>query len=208
MRFASAKRCTPSRAFRSRFQLARPCSFPDNHEVRLHIRKGLHASVVSQTARPCSFTNKVRAQLGWLSHWKETMVYRNDVHLFTFRRPARSSPSLPENKHTLLLYSLETSDTLTVCEPCQDCWVLMASVVLECSSSVPRLRILMCNDPFILLDYMVYQLEYDSVHGRFNGTIAMSEEDCVSTLLKVWCERVVTLVEIVWDVRGLRVARY
>ena len=29
----------------------------------------------------CSFTNKVLVQLGWLSHWKETMVYRNDVHL-------------------------------------------------------------------------------------------------------------------------------
>ena len=76
------------------------------------------------------------------------------------------------------MHSLETPDTLTVCEPCQHCSVLMASVVLECSCSVPRLRILMCNDPFILLDYMVYQLEYDSVHGRFNGTIAMSEEDC------------------------------
>ena len=75
------------------------------------------------------------------------------------------------------MHSLETPDTLTVCEPCQHCSVLVASVVLECSCSVPRLRILMCNDPFILLVYMVYQLKYDSVHGRFNGTIAMSEED-------------------------------
>ena len=73
------------------------------------------------------------------------------------------------------MHSLETLDTLTVCEPCQHCSVSMASVVLECSCSVPRLRILMCNDPFIPLDYMVYQLKYDSVHGRFNGTIAMSE---------------------------------
>ena len=31
------------------------------------------------------------------------------------------------------------------------------------------------NDPFMPL-YMVYQLKYDSVHGRFNGTIAISEE--------------------------------
>ena len=75
------------------------------------------------------------------------------------------------------MLSLETPDTLTVCEPCQHCWVLMASVVLECSCSVPRLRILLCNDPFILLDYMVYQLKCNSVHGLFNGTIAMSEED-------------------------------
>ena len=35
----------------------------------------------------------------------------------------------------------------------------------------------MCNDPFIPLDYMVHQHKYHSVYGRFNGTIAMSEED-------------------------------
>merc|ERR1711920_159172 len=28
------------------------------------------------------------------------------------------------------------------------------------------------NDPFMDLDYMVYQLKYDSVHKRFDGTIA------------------------------------
>ena len=33
------------------------------------------------------------------------------------------------------------------------------------------------NEPFMPLGYLVYQLEYDSVHGQFNGTIAMSEED-------------------------------
>ena len=75
------------------------------------------------------------------------------------------------------MHSLETPDTLTVCEPCQHCWVSMASVVLECSCSGPGLRIPMCTDPFIPLVYMVYQLKYDSVHGRFNGTIATSQED-------------------------------
>ena len=38
------------------------------------------------------------------------------------------------------------------------------------------------NDPFIPLDYMVNQHQYDSVHGRSNGTIAMSEEELVAIL--------------------------
>merc|ERR1711985_108353 len=34
----------------------------------------------------------------------------------------------------------------------------------------------MGNDPFMPLDYMVYQLKYDSVHKAFPGTIAMKSE--------------------------------
>merc|ERR1712217_57993 len=32
------------------------------------------------------------------------------------------------------------------------------------------------NDPFMDLKYMVYQLKYDSVHGKFPGTIAIKED--------------------------------
>merc|ERR1712217_988060 len=32
------------------------------------------------------------------------------------------------------------------------------------------------NDPFMDLKYMVYQLKYDSVHGKFPGTIATKED--------------------------------
>jgi glyceraldehyde 3-phosphate dehydrogenase len=32
------------------------------------------------------------------------------------------------------------------------------------------------NEPFMDLKYMVYQLKYDSVHKRFNGTVALKEE--------------------------------
>jgi glyceraldehyde 3-phosphate dehydrogenase len=33
------------------------------------------------------------------------------------------------------------------------------------------------NDPFMALDYMLYQLQYDSVHGPFNGTISTKTAD-------------------------------
>merc|ERR1712060_130036 len=33
------------------------------------------------------------------------------------------------------------------------------------------------NDPFMDLEYMVYQLKYDSVHKRYPGTIATKVED-------------------------------
>lgn len=33
------------------------------------------------------------------------------------------------------------------------------------------------NDPFIDLEYMVYMLKYDSVHGRFNGDISIDKEN-------------------------------
>ena len=38
-------------------------------------------------------------------------------------------------------------------------------------------KVVAVNDPFIPLVYLVYQLKCDSVHGRFNGTIPMSEVD-------------------------------
>ena len=48
-------------------------------------------------------------------------------------------------------------------------WALRTSVVLECSCSVPLdVKVVAANDPFRPLDYMVYQLKYDNVHGRVN----------------------------------------
>ena len=50
-------------------------------------------------------------------------------------------------------------------------------LVLRAASANPNVNLNAVTDPFMPLDYIVNQLQYDSVHERFNGTTAMSEED-------------------------------
>ena len=49
-------------------------------------------------------------------------------------------------------------------------------LVFRAASANADVKVIAVDDPFMLLGYMVYQLKYDSVHGRFSGTIAISEE--------------------------------
>jgi len=44
-------------------------------------------------------------------------------------------------------------------------------LVVRAASENKKISIVAINDPFINLEYMVYMLKYDSVHGRFNGTV-------------------------------------
>jgi len=44
-------------------------------------------------------------------------------------------------------------------------------LVLRASLNNPAARVVALNDPFMDLDYMVYLFHYDSVHGRFKGTV-------------------------------------
>eukprot|EP01062_Namystynia_karyoxenos_P043411 TRINITY_DN317_c0_g1_i9.p1 TRINITY_DN317_c0_g1~~TRINITY_DN317_c0_g1_i9.p1 ORF type:complete len:362 (+),score=131.86 TRINITY_DN317_c0_g1_i9:83-1087(+) len=44
-------------------------------------------------------------------------------------------------------------------------------MVLRAALKHPDVELVAVNDPFILPEYMVYQFKYDTVHGRFGGTV-------------------------------------
>lgn len=44
-------------------------------------------------------------------------------------------------------------------------------LALRAALKQPKVEVTAINDPFMSLDYMVYQLKYDSVHGRFDGEL-------------------------------------
>eukprot|EP01068_Selenidium_serpulae_P016239 Selendium_serpulae@DN6278_c0_g1_i2.p1 len=44
-------------------------------------------------------------------------------------------------------------------------------LVFRAASDNAKVQVTAINDPFMDLDYMVYQLKYDSVHGVFKGTV-------------------------------------
>jgi len=49
-------------------------------------------------------------------------------------------------------------------------------LVFRAASTNPDISVKGVNDPFMDLEYMVYQLKYDSVHGRFPGTVASKKD--------------------------------
>merc|ERR1711992_138134 len=49
-------------------------------------------------------------------------------------------------------------------------------LVFRAAIANPEVQVKAINDPFMDLKYMVYQLKYDSVHGRFPGEIAIKED--------------------------------
>merc|ERR1712203_138892 len=50
-------------------------------------------------------------------------------------------------------------------------------LVFRAAIANPEVEVKAVNDPFMDLQYMVYQLKYDSVHKRFDGTIATETAD-------------------------------
>ncbi|TDH67725.1 hypothetical protein CCR75_007205 [Bremia lactucae] len=49
-------------------------------------------------------------------------------------------------------------------------------LVLRAAATNPLINIVAINDPFISTTYMEYMLEYDTVHGKFNGSLSHDEQ--------------------------------
>jgi glyceraldehyde 3-phosphate dehydrogenase len=64
-------------------------------------------------------------------------------------------------------------------------------IVFRNALEAQKIEIVAVNDPFIDLDYMVYMFKYDSVHGRFNGTVEAKDGKLIinGTPITVFAER-------------------
>ena len=51
----------------------------------------------------------------------------------------------------------------------------IGKLAFQAALSKEGVEIVAINDPFITADYMAYMVKYDTVHGRFNGTISAEE---------------------------------
>jgi len=65
-------------------------------------------------------------------------------------------------------------------------------LVLRAAQANPAIQVVGVNDPFIPTDYMKYMFKYDTVHGRFPGTVEVGGSDSIivdGTAIKVFGER-------------------
>jgi glyceraldehyde 3-phosphate dehydrogenase len=52
-------------------------------------------------------------------------------------------------------------------------------LVFRAAMANPRTQVVAVNDPFMTPEYAVYQLKYDTVHGRFDGTVTYHDNKLV-----------------------------
>ena len=52
-------------------------------------------------------------------------------------------------------------------------------LVLRAAHNNPLIRVVAVNDPFVTSDYMDYMFKYDTVHGKYKGTVAHDKEHLI-----------------------------
>lgn len=75
-------------------------------------------------------------------------------------------------------------------------------LVFRAAVENPAVEVCGINDPFIDLEYMTYMLKYDSVHGQFQGTIAVDGDKLVVNGKKIAVFAAMKAEEIPWSSCG------
>lgn len=75
-------------------------------------------------------------------------------------------------------------------------------LVLRRSFEFDNVEVVAINDPFITVDYAKYLLEYDTIHGKFDGTVEVSGEDLIVNGTKVKFYSSLNPEEIDWKGAG------
>ncbi len=75
-------------------------------------------------------------------------------------------------------------------------------LVFRASIERDNVQVVAINDPFIDLDYMVYMLKYDSVHGRFKGEVSVKDGKLVVNGKEVVVYNSMKPEEIAWGAAG------
>ncbi len=75
-------------------------------------------------------------------------------------------------------------------------------LVFRASVANPNIEVLGINDPFIDPKYMEYMLKYDTVHGKFDGTIEVGEDFIVVNGTKIKVFACMNASEIDWKSVG------
>lgn len=76
-------------------------------------------------------------------------------------------------------------------------------LVFRASVERDNLEVVAINDPFIDLEYMVYMLKYDSVHGRFNGDVSIKGDKLVVNGKEITVFQCMNPEEIAWKDAGV-----
>ena len=75
-------------------------------------------------------------------------------------------------------------------------------LVFRAAINNPKVQIVGINDPFIDVDYMVYMLKYDTIHGRFEGQVEAKDGKLVVNGQTISCYACMNAADIPWKECG------
>ncbi len=74
--------------------------------------------------------------------------------------------------------------------------------VLRAAKNHPEIEVVAINDPFCPNNYMRYMLQYDTVHGRYQGTVGYDDQNLIVDGKKIKVFQEMDAGKIKWDSVG------